>query len=207
VYDGELYKELGVPGALLSDPHNLSLTWNVDGFPLFKSSKFSIWPLYFVVNELPFKLRMVMENTILGGLWFGEAKLNMSTFFKPIFSDLTKLERVGVEVQSCLLPHAFISKVILAGTCDLPAKCMVLNMMQFNENNGCAKCLQPGITYNIGEHRHTHIYPFCSDAPDGPKRTKEQHHVDAKSALSDGTIVNGIQYVYFTIIVNLLEKD
>ena len=110
------------------------------------------------MNELPFKLRMVMENTILGGLWFGEAKPNMSTFFKPIFSDLTKLERVGVEVQSCLLPHAFISKVILAGTCDLPAKCMVLNMMQFNENNGCAKCLQPGITYNISERQHTHIY-------------------------------------------------
>jgi len=36
VYNGEFYKELVAPGALLSDPHNLSLTWNVDGFPLFK---------------------------------------------------------------------------------------------------------------------------------------------------------------------------
>jgi len=69
----------------------------------------------FCVNELPFKLRMVMENMIL---WLGEAKPNMSTFFKPIFSDLIKLERVGVEIQSPLLPHA----LLLIGTCNLRYK-------------------------------------------------------------------------------------
>jgi len=53
---------------------------------------------------------------------------------------------------------------------------------KYNGENGCPKCLQSGITYNLGEHRHTHIYPFCSDAPDGPKWTKEQHHADEKSA-------------------------
>jgi len=39
----------------------------------------------------------------------------------------------------------------------------------------------------------THIYPFCSVTPNDPKRTKQQHHADAKDALSDGTIINGIK--------------
>ena len=37
----------------------------------------------------------MMENVILGGLWFRKAKPNLSTFLKPIFNEL---ERVGVEV-------------------------------------------------------------------------------------------------------------
>ena len=115
----------------------------------------------------------MLENLILGGLWFGETKPNMATFLKPIFSDLRILERVGVEVKSPLQPNTFISKVILlTGTCDLPAKCLVLNTMQFNGQNDCSKCLQPGITFYIGEHRHTHTCPFCSADPTGPKQTK-----------------------------------
>jgi len=74
---------------------------------VFKLSKFSVWPLYFIVNELPFKLRYIMENVIL---------------------EQMKLEQDGVEVRSPLHACPFVSKVIvLAGTCDLPAKCLVLN--------------------------------------------------------------------------------
>ena len=97
-------------------------------------------------------------------------------------------------MQSPLEPLAFMSKVVLlAGTCDLPAKCLVLNTIQFNGEFGCSKCLQPGVTYHTSARGHTHIYPFCSVAPDGPKSTKEQHNADARSVLSDGTITNGIK--------------
>lgn len=41
------------PG-ILDFQHNVSLLWNTDGVPVFKSSKFSIWPLCFIINELPF---------------------------------------------------------------------------------------------------------------------------------------------------------
>ena len=58
-------------------PH---LTWNVDGVPILKSSKFSVWPLYLVINELLYDLRMLKENTLFGGLWFGEIKANMQLF-------------------------------------------------------------------------------------------------------------------------------
>ena len=181
-------------GGILSDKNNLSLTWNVDGVPLFKSSKFSLWPFYLVVNELPIKLRAIKENVILAGLWFGETKPNMTIFLKPIFSELRILETKGIQVTSPLQPDPFMSKVILlAGTCDLPAKCMVMNSIQFNGFFGCSKCLQPGISYQTSARGHTQVYPFCSSNPNGPRHTKTQHHSDAKKAVTQGSIVNGIK--------------
>ena len=194
IYDGLLYKKMMAAGEILSDKNNLSLTWNVDGVPLFKSSKFSLWPFYLVVNELPIKLRAIKENVILAGLWFGETKPNMTIFLKPIFSELRTLETEGIQVTSPLQPDPFMSKVILlAGTCDLPAKCMVMNSIQFNGFFGCSKCLQPGISYQTSARGHTQVYPFCSSNPNGPRRTKTQHHSDAKKAVTQGSIVNGIK--------------
>ena len=57
IYDGSLYKQHTTLGGILNIWNNLSLTWNVDGTPIFKSSKFSLWPLYLIVNELPYHLR------------------------------------------------------------------------------------------------------------------------------------------------------
>lgn len=41
--------------------------------------------------------------------------------------------------------------MILAGTCDLPVKCLSLHKYDI-EKYGYSKCLRPGITYYIGVH-------------------------------------------------------
>ncbi|CAG2238839.1 unnamed protein product [Mytilus edulis] len=64
----------------LRQPENISFTFNTDGAPVFKSSKVSVWQLFMVINKLPYKLRMMKENMILAGLWFGDQKPSMSTF-------------------------------------------------------------------------------------------------------------------------------
>ncbi len=64
----------------LADKHNISFMWNTDGIPVFRSSKFSIWPLYFRINELSPKKRGLKDNMILAGLWFGQSKPNMNTY-------------------------------------------------------------------------------------------------------------------------------
>ena len=79
IYDGSEYKKHCNPGILYFQ-HNVSLLWNTDGVPVFKSSKFSIWPLYFIINELPFGKRTKRENMLFAGLWFGETKPFMLTF-------------------------------------------------------------------------------------------------------------------------------
>ena len=54
---GDLYKELYSTRAI--DPRNkcVTLTLNTDGIPIFKSSNFAFWPIYLIVNELPYKTR------------------------------------------------------------------------------------------------------------------------------------------------------
>ena len=142
------YTSLFTNNGLLSDPNNVSLTWNTDGVPLFKSSSFSLWPLYFIVNELPYKKRIRRENMIFAGLWFGTNKSQMLTFFLPFYEGLSKLETEGVNVT---IPGetvcSFNSKVIVIyGRCDLPAKCMVCNTVQYNGFYGYCKCKNPGRT-------------------------------------------------------------
>lgn len=65
IYDGRLYKEhFNADGFLNGTDDNakanevhISLQVNTDGVSLFRSSKFSIWLVYFTVNELPPKCR------------------------------------------------------------------------------------------------------------------------------------------------------
>ena len=164
---------------------------NIDGLPLFKSSKFSLWPMYFVINELPYKLRIRTENMIISGLWFGESKPNMNVFLQPIFIDL---ESNGVEVKSPSVTAPFISKaIVLAGTCDLPAKSLI-NSIQFKKH-GCSKCLDPGFTFHTSARGHTHVYPYQASNASGhdSKRSSSTHEDDVKKAEQNNSIVNGVK--------------
>ena len=52
----------------------ITMTFNTDGIPLYKSSSVSIWPVYLVINELPPVLRFAPKNMILWGVWQGKGK-------------------------------------------------------------------------------------------------------------------------------------
>ena len=61
IFDGQLYKKhfredgflRGTSAQEKLTQVHLSLPINTDGVAVFRSSKFSIWPVYFTVNELP----------------------------------------------------------------------------------------------------------------------------------------------------------
>lgn len=61
IYDGRLYKEHFAPDGFFRQSSksakqkeiHLSLQINTDGVALFRSSTYSVWPVYFLVNELP----------------------------------------------------------------------------------------------------------------------------------------------------------
>lgn len=141
IYDGALYKKLFSDNGFLSNPHNISFLWNTDGVSIFKSSNFSIWSLYLRINELPPKERRKKENMIFAGLWFGNTKPLMLTYLEPLTKSIADIHREGVHVKSPDVPQEFICKgIVLCGTCDLPAKAIILNMLQFNGRYGCPKC-------------------------------------------------------------------
>lgn len=170
VYDGVLYKELCNKG-ILNCKDNISFIMNTDGVPVFKSSKVSIWPVFMIINELPYRKRMAKENMLLSGLWFGERKPAMCTFLKPQSESLREPER-GVELEALRRSKFTCKGVVLAWTCDLPARCLVCNSMQFNGEYGCWKCLQQGKTAKAAGG-HVQGFPYQENDPKGPLQNKE----------------------------------
>ena len=65
IYDGRLYKKHFDQDGFFHKTSetakekeiHLSLQINTDGVALFRSSKYSVWLVYFLVNELPPKVR------------------------------------------------------------------------------------------------------------------------------------------------------
>ena len=77
IIDGTKYKEKGV-----SFPNSLSLTCNTDGVLVFSASNVSLWPVYYIINELPLIVRR--KHVILHALWNVIGKPRMECFLKPI---------------------------------------------------------------------------------------------------------------------------
>lgn len=191
IYDGELYKEhFKHENSLLRDKRNISFTYNTDGVPLFKSSKFSLWPLYFAINELPCPQRFQKENMILAGLWYGESKPLMLNFLKPFHTVLSKLETDGMDATSPSGERFTTKAILLLGTCDMPAKCMVCNSTQFNGFYGCLKCKQPGCNVRTSKGGNVHAFPFVPSDPTGPARTHKRTREDAREAFEKCAIVS-----------------
>ncbi|PIK53036.1 hypothetical protein BSL78_10097 [Apostichopus japonicus] len=126
------------------------LTLAENGCPIFKSSKVSLRPPFFSINELPHKRRFLKENLIYAGLWLG-SKPAVGTFLKPFLASIKELQD-GVEVYVQDKKEIIIVKaVVLCGTCDLPARAVMLNMVQFNGAFGCSHCLQKGCSTSTGK--------------------------------------------------------
>ena len=203
IYDGARYQSYMQSGEFLSQQHNISFIWNTDGIPVFKSSKYCIWPLYFAISELPPHKRWCSDNVILAGLWFGLSKPAMLTFLKPFLEGMSKLHS-GIELYSPdIMGNFYCRAMLLCGTCDLPAKAMVYNMIQFNGNYGCSHCLQSGKTFKVGQRGSIHIYPYIQDNPTGPMRTSEQLLQYSKEAVESGKPVFGVKGpCWFSVVPN-----
>ena len=109
-------------------------------------------------------LRVAKENRLFAGLWYGSQKPDMSLFLKPLSQSLTLLYEEGMlntitTLSLCtanvLLPigtlvspadsDPFVCRaVLIACTCDLPARALVMNFVQYNGFYGCSHCLQKG---------------------------------------------------------------
>lgn len=188
IYDGSLYQQY-VRNEFLSNPNNISFTWYTDGIPVFKLSHISIWPVYLTINELPYKLRIRKENIVLVGLWFGSNKPSANHFmykFRPKFETLLR-----GQIITLLGQNITVRGIILAGTCDLPAKAQFLNMMQYNGEFGCNHCKDKGesfthpITGGTSRVYRYNRYPVM--------RTSAETLENANQALQNKHPVNGVK--------------
>lgn len=149
ILDGSIVKELREQFQLLRDDLIvLSYLCHTDGINIFKSSKFAIWPLTFVVNELPPDKRLDPENVIMGGLWFGTKKPNFNMFFKCMKNQVKKMKNgLQVDVPNKAKPVTVRGFVVgLMG--DIPAVAQCSNMKQHNGEFGCHYCYAQGEQVN-----------------------------------------------------------
>ena len=122
----------------------------------------------------------------------------MTTFLKPLFTSLKQLKN-GVEINSPDRGTFILKGALIACTCDLPARAIITNTIQYNGAFCCVKCLQRGQTAKTGEKGSTHVFSFNSDDPKGLTRTEESVLENSKDALqlrkngSKQQHVNGIK--------------
>jgi len=132
---------------------NLGLSLFCDGIPIFKSSKTTMWPVYYSILNLPPSVRTKASNILLGGLWIGPGKPPFEHLLKPLIKELNDLSTVGITITLATGNVTIKAKLVL-GIFDLPAKAAILSTTLFNGEFGCQVCLHPGEQLS-----HRRVYP------------------------------------------------
>ena len=182
--DGKAYLELSKPGCFLSIPEHLGLMLSTDGVAVFKSSKCSLGPVHLSLANLPPQMRMRKNYILLASLWLGPVKPKMEIILKPVLEEISRLNMVGMEVETSDGKKQFRVKLILS-VFDLPAKALAVNMKQFNASYGCLYCLHPGESIRQGAM----VYP----PTDNSKRTHADILKCSKQAKQRDCCVLGIK--------------
>lgn len=160
VYDGRLYKEQMENNGLLQDRNNISFLWYTDGISIFKSSKYSVWPLFLVINELSYKARTSRENVILAALWFGKSKPKPNLFLNPFRQFFQNFRTTGYQFRVPNGPPITVKGILLCGTCDLQAKGYFLRTKLSNGYHGCSKCVSRGERAQAGPRSTVHVHRY-----------------------------------------------
>ena len=81
---------------------NLALSRSLftDGIPIFKSSKVSVWPVYYIILNLPPSVHSKAKNIILSGMWVGPTKPLMEHLFHPLTEKMQNLTTTGIKINS-----------------------------------------------------------------------------------------------------------
>ena len=98
----------------------------------------------------------------------------MLSFLRPTFESLSKLEE-SVEMHSQERGTFILKGALIACTCDLPARAMVTNFIQYNGRYCCPKCLQEENVWTSERGGHILTFPFMRDDPGGAKRYRAEY--------------------------------
>lgn len=135
VLDGTEYRRVKV-----NDKYSLTLMMSTDGVSLAGSSKAKMWPVMFIICELPPHLRQ--KYLIVHGIWCDERDPPMNTYFKPIVDEL-KHVKTGVEWIDPETKEKHQSVVSVPLICaDAPARAKLQNILGHNGIQGCNTCEQ-----------------------------------------------------------------
>ncbi|KAB0804565.1 hypothetical protein PPYR_01535 [Photinus pyralis] len=152
--------------SLLSQPVSYIYTlFNVDGLPLFKSSKGELWPILMEVKSSP-----QLKNKVFPiGIYFGDGKPHdLNLFLTPFLNELMDVLQNGI-----IFDHRKILVQLLGFCCDAPAKAFILGTIAHTGFSSCTRCTVTGETF---ENRR--IFPKLNCAPrtDADFRNRSDPH-------------------------------
>ncbi|KAL2087968.1 hypothetical protein ACEWY4_016796 [Coilia grayii] len=123
---------------LPSSIQTIRLKFNIDGLPIFKSSKVQFWPILAMVDCDYTKTPFIV------GLFCGTGKpSNVHEYLKAFMEDLRQMLSNGVTFRGKSLKVMVCSFI-----CDAPARAFVKQIKSHNGYSGCDKCHQVGVWRN-----------------------------------------------------------
>ena len=159
------YQNLTRSGCFLSEMYSLNAQFNTDGVKSRKSSGIKLWSIYMANNKLPSSIRFYRGSLIVASLWKGKTQPPYFHFFYRFCETAHNLYNNGFGINDYGNQVQVRVSVVL-GTTDLPAKCKVLNMSQFNRFFGCSTCEEPGQR----KKKVVQVYPNHNKAERYPRR-------------------------------------
>ncbi|CAF1333570.1 unnamed protein product [Rotaria sp. Silwood1] len=128
--------------------HPITFNIHVDGAPLVRSTKSSLWPCFSSIVELPPPIREFQTNILTLGFWISCVKPDVNVFLQDIIEQLIDLNQNGTsifvnenEFKVFVKTQFFIS--------DLPAKSLFTKTINFNGYYACTNCTTEGNTIFI----------------------------------------------------------
>lgn len=123
-----------IPSRILHDCDKIVIDINVDGLPLYNSSRNQLWPILIKIVDFP-------NISILPiGVYVGKSKPhNISNFLSDSVTELKELIENGILIDNNVKPIE-----VGALICDAPAKAFVCGIVEHTSSHGCTKCTQIG---------------------------------------------------------------
>ena len=167
--------------------NSLSLQFNVDGLPLFKSSPVTLWPILCIIMELP-----VREPFVVALHCGSEKPSSAAEFLRDFVAELGHLLDSGL-----ILGDTHFDVRIHSFVCDAPARAFLKNIKSHSGYSSCEKCTEQGI------YSGKVIFPL-SDAPPRSDESfargdDEEHHngISPLLALRIGCVSQfGLDYMH-----------
>lgn len=132
----------------------ITLLFNIDGIPIFKSSAMQFWPILGMVTVPNYRL-----SPFVIAIFCGKSKpVSVNTFCKEFVNELNNLILSGLSYNGTLYTVKFDGLV-----CDAPARAFLKSIKGHTGFHGCERCTEKGqylshrvAFVSLDEKRRTH---------------------------------------------------
>ncbi|KAJ8665791.1 hypothetical protein QAD02_007453 [Eretmocerus hayati] len=142
ITDGELWEHFRSKLSPEDQMYFMSALFNCDAAPAFETSKYSITPYQFVINETPQDVRVA--SPITAAIYFGKDKPDGTSYTKVFVEKANDLSNNGVKCN--IKNEEVVIKLFFICACmDCVARAPAQGVTQYNGECGCNWCLNPGV--------------------------------------------------------------